>query len=222
MKLTAILPIVLLLTACKKDEKKDAPAKTESAAPKPAPDAAAAAVVAVAPIDAAPAAPAALSIPADAQVVSMSGDKPFDGTALGPDVTVQLIHRLKPMNPDGGYRDQDELLVLTGAGKNVVLDLGTRMWADVKGADGLLESAKPVDPPRPAAEVTTHDAPPPFKGPVIFLWERDLEVFLYKTAVAHDGDAIIVWVFELVDGEGGEWEERARVTLAAGAKVTAR
>jgi len=186
-----------------------------------------------APADAAPrvaapdaaAAGGALALPADARTFTTTAysatDGKVDATALGAAVTAQLLTRAGP-HPDGGFRDLQPVLVLSGEGA-VVVELTELMWKDDEQvAEGTLEAAPPRVPPAPAPKEDDPEEAVPFAGPLLFLHERQGSVFLYRTAVAQDGDALVVWEYELVDGETDGWGERVRVQLAPGAKVTAK
>lgn len=223
MKRTSVLVLCSVLAvaaACgkKKDDGTGSKAKVIDAAPPPPPAIDAAPAPA---IDAAPApADGVFALPADATVVKESAAKKADASALGADVTVHLAEKVAAPTGDDS-RHVDQLLVLQGTGAMVVeLGFATDESAKYKDQGEELRTVEPLDPPRPFAKDDA-GALLKWKGPITYVkhWSGDEESG-DDLAVAQDGDALVVWRSQTLDGEAGDWFEQARVKLAAGAKVT--
>jgi hypothetical protein len=190
----------------------------DAAAPAPAIDAAPAAPA----IDAAPAAPAAdgaFVVPTDAPLVKESAARKADASALGTSVTVHLVEKVAAPTGDDS-RHVDQLLVLQGTGALVVeLGFATDLGAKYKDQGEEVRTVEPIDPPRPFAKDDA-GAMLGFKGPIAYVkhWAGDEESG-DDLAVAQDGDALVVWRSQTLDGEAGDWFEQARVKLAPGATL---
>ena len=217
----AALAVVAALGAARGKKKDDAgskPARVMDAAPAPSPvqvhDAAPAPV-----IDAAQALNSAFTMPTDAKVVPEAAAKRADATALGAEVTVNLVDKVAAPTGDD-TRHVDQVLVLRGTGA-LIVELGFAMDESARYADQgeELRTVEPIDPPRP---FTKDDASAKlaFTGPLAYVkhWRADPDT-RDDLAVGRDGDVLIVWRSQTLDGEAGDWFEQARVTLAPGAKV---
>jgi len=184
------------------------------------PDAVAAVPDAAAP-DAAVASGGAYTLPADARVVKENAARKADASALGAAVAVRLVDKVEDDASDG-LRHVDQVVVLSGSG-SVIVEVGFALDDDGPAyRTHLVRPAAPLAPPR-AFHPGDAKAKLAFSGPLLYLahWKGG------AVAVAHDGDAIVVWRSQTLLGEGEDgavepWFEQARIRLAGGAAVTAQ
>lgn len=176
------------------------------------PDAAAAVV---------PAPEAAYALPADARVIKEHDARKADVTALGAVVTVRLVDKAAADASDG-LRHVDQVVVVSGTG-SLIAEVGFALDDDGPAyRSPLVRPVAPLEPPR-AFQQGDAKAKLAFKGPLLYLahWKGG------DVAVAHDGDAIVVWRSQTLlgegeDGEAQDWFEQARIQLASGATVSAK
>jgi hypothetical protein len=218
--------VVLVMAAgCKKPPEGGAPGSSGSGSatrePRPAVVADAPAAPPVTDAAPAPATEGPFAIPAGARVVLEREARKADASSIGADVTLHVVDRVATDDAGDSSRHVDQVVVLTGAGAMAV-EVGYVRDQDPEYRDKLVRPHAPLDPPR-AFQRADAAAPLKFKGPLLYLkhWKAG------DLAVAHDGDAIVVWRSETLQGEGEDgqaqdWYEQARIKLAAGAKVTAK
>jgi hypothetical protein len=225
------LVIAAALSGCKKQQEDALPTAgsgstqdRRDAAPvaevAPAPDATA--VPAVTPdADAAAAVEGAYALPADARVIKEHDARKADATALGLALAVRLVDKAFGDASDG-LRHVDQVVVVSGAGA-LIAEVGFALDDDGPAyRSHLVRPVAPLEPPR-AFHKGDAKAKLAFKGPLLYLahWKGG------DLAVAHDGDAIVVWRSQTLlgegeDGEVQDWFEQARIKLASGATVTAK
>lgn len=168
-----------------------------------------------------PAPDAAYALPADARVIKEHDARKADATALGAAVTVRLVDKAAADASDG-LRHVDQVVVVSGTG-SLVAEVGFALDDDGPAyRSPLVRPVAPLEPPR-AFQQGDAKAKLAFKGPLLYLahWKGG------DVAVAHDGDAIVVWRSQTLlgegeDGEAQDWFEQARIQLASGATVSAK
>jgi hypothetical protein len=220
----AVCALAALAVGCgsKKDDgggkARPAPPAAQGAAPAVAIDGAPAPPAPVV-IDAAPLA-AHFALPADARLVPEPEAKQADARALGAEVRASLVDKVAAATGDDTRR-VDQLLVLEGQGA-VVVELGFASDAGGTYPDEreALRPVSPLAPPRPFAKGDAA-APLTFKGPLAYVkrWAADDQT-ADDLAIGQDGDAVVVWRSQTLDGEAGDWFVQARIALAPGARVT--